>query len=720
MRLQPLFVAITVFYASGAPAQVLAPPAAPPQKPVTDTYFGTTVTDPYRYMENLDDTAVTNWMKAEGKYARALFASVPQRAALLAEVAAASGSLDFVNTIQRAGERTFYEERTPGSDNFDLMVREADGSTRKLVDVGGLRAAHGGSPYAINYYRASPNGEKVAVGISAGGSEDASLFVYDVGAAKQIAPPLALARFGVTAWTDDGSKLFVNLLAAQPANAPPTSKYLDSRMFVWDLKRAPVALLGGTTPSRIKVAPEMVPYLFTETGATISAAAIVNGVQNELELWTAPSATVTSPAAPWTRLTTAEDGVTNIDFAGQRVYLLSHKGAPTFQVLMLRAGEPMRAAKVLVASRNDRLIEAMGTAKDGLYLRARHGVYSELIRVPLAGGPEEIVPLPFKGSISEMFTDPTREGATILLESWFNPPTALTFDASKSIVVPEKLGMTPAGFDPNTFRLTDLSARAKDGTMIPLSYVDRVGSKHPQLVLLLGYGSYGISSYPGFGPRTIVGLRRGVAMATCHVRGGGELGEAWRLGGKDSNKPNTWRDLIACGDELVADGYTTRDKLFIDGGSAGGITMGRALEERPDLFAGVIDEVPSANMVRAEFSANGVPNIPEFGTVKTDSGFRNLYAMDSYLHVKDGTQYPAVLITTGLNDPRVAPWEPAKFAARLRASGSKAPVVLRVDEESGHGIGSTKSQIDELYADILTFIMWRARAPGWDPSAIVQ
>ena len=720
MRLHSLVIATIVCYGPVVPAQILAPPAAPPQKPVSDTYFGTTVTDPYRYMENLDDTAVTNWMKAEGKYTRALFASVPQRAALLAEVAAASGSFDFVNTIQRAGDRTFYEERTPGSDNFDLMVREAHGSTRKLVDVGALRAAHGGSPYAINYYRASPDGEKVAVGISAGGSEDASLFVYDVGTGKQIAPPLALAQFGFTAWTDDESKLFVNLLAAQPANAAPTSKYLNSRMFVWDMKRDPVALLGGSTASRIKVAPEKIPFLFTEPGATVSAAAILNGVQNELELWTAPAASVTSPAAPWTQLTTADDGVTNLDFAGQRVYLLSHKGAPTFQVLTLRAGEPMSAAKVLVASRNDRLIEAMGTAKDGLYLRARHGVYSELVRIPLAGGPEQVISLPFKGSISEMFTDPTREGATILLESWFNPPTALTYDPSKSTVVPEKLGMTPAGFDPNMFRLTDLSARAKDGTKIPLSYVEMVGAKRPQIVLLSAYGSYGVSSYPGFGPRTIVGLKRGVAWAMCHVRGGGELGEGWRLGGKDANKPNSWRDLIACGDELVAGGYTTKDKLFIQGGSAGGITMGRALEERPDLFAGVIDEVPSANMVRAEFSANGVPNIPEFGTVKTDSGFRNLYAMDSYLHVEDGTQYPAVLITTGLNDPRVAPWEPAKFAARLLASGTKAPVLLRVDEESGHGIGSTKSQYDELYADLLTFIMWRARAPGWAPGAIVQ
>ncbi|HSU95068.1 MAG TPA: prolyl oligopeptidase family serine peptidase [Gemmatimonadaceae bacterium] len=720
MRVRSLVVVTIAVHASGAAGQALARPAAPPQKPVTDTYFGTSLTDRYRYMENLDDTAVTNWMRAEGKYTSALFASVPARAALLKEAAAASASYDFVNTIQLAGTRTFYEERVPGSDNFDLMVREADGSSRKLVDVGALRAAHAGSPYAINYYVASPKGEKVAVGISAGGSEDASLFVYDVRTGRQIAPALALAEFGVSSWTDDGRKLFVILLAKQPAGAPPTAKYLNSRLMVWDLKRDPVPLLGGTTPSRIAVAPQKIPSLYSRVGAKVSTAVIGNGTENELELWTAPSESTTSPTAPWVRLTTPEDGVTNIDFAGDRIYLLSHKGAPNFQVLTLRAGEPMTGSKILVAGRADRLLEGIGTAKDGLYLRVRRGLYSELVRMPLAGGSEEIIALPFKGSISEMFTDPTREGATILLQSWTIPPTVLTYEPSSSSIRSVKLGATPAGFDPNMFTLSDLSARAKDGTQVPLSYVERVGAKRPHIVLMSGYGSYGLSSFAGFGPRTIVALKRGIAIATCHVRGGGELGEAWRLGGKDANKSNTWRDLIACGDELVASGYTTPDKLFIEGGSAGGITMGRALEERPDLFAGVIDEVPAANTVRQEVSPNGVPNIPEFGTVKTDSGFRNLLAMDSYLHVKDGTQYPAVLITTGLNDPRVAPWEPAKFAARLQASGTKAPVLLRVDDAAGHGIGSTKSQIDELFADELTFIFWRAEVSGWDPRSVVQ
>ena len=140
-----------------------------------------------------------------------------------------------------------------------------------------------------------------------------------------------------------------------------------------------------------------------------------------------------------------------------------------------------------------------------------------------------------------------------------------------------------------------------------------------------------------------------------------------------------------------------------------------ALTERPELFAGVIDAVPAANTTRDEFSPDGPPNIPEFGTITNRSGFENLYAMDSYQHVKDGVVYPATLITTGLNDPRVSSWEPAKFAARLQASGTPNPVLLRIETDGGHGVGSTASQQNELAADTYSFIFWRAGRPGWRP-----
>jgi prolyl oligopeptidase len=232
----------------------------------------------------------------------------------------------------------------------------------------------------------------------------------------------------------------------------------------------------------------------------------------------------------------------------------------------------------------------------------------------------------------------------------------------------------------------------------------------------MAYGSYGISNFPYFSSRSMAVLNEGISYGVCHVRGGGELGEQWRVGGKDAAKPNTWRDLIACAEKAVADKLTTPRQLFIIGGSAGGIPMGMAPVERPDLFAGVIDQVPMASALRAEFQTNGPANIPEFGTIKTEDGFRNLLAMDGYQHLRDGVVYPPVLITTGLNDPRVDSWQPAKLAARMLAANPNNVVVLRVDEEAGHGIGSTKSQTDELYADIIAFINWRLGKPGWSPA----
>jgi prolyl oligopeptidase len=210
-------------------------------------------------------------------------------------------------------------------------------------------------------------------------------------------------------------------------------------------------------------------------------------------------------------------------------------------------------------------------------------------------------------------------------------------------------------------------------------------------------------------------LEAGGAYASCHVRGGGELGDAWRLAGKDANKPHSWRDLIACAKDLIARGYTTQDKLFIFGGSAGGITVGRAFTERPDLFAGVIALVPGTNTLREEFEPAGPINVPEFGSIKTEEGFKNLFEMDTTQHVGPGVQYPPVMLTTGLNDPRVAPWEPAKLAAALEASGTARPILLRVDAEAGHGVGSTKSQEDALYADMWAFVFWRAGRPDWRP-----
>ncbi len=500
---------------------------------------------------------------------------------------------------------------------------------------------------------------------------------------------------------------------------PSTERYRDSALVAWDLKSEPVTILGSKAGHGPSFGPDESPALGIVPNGPLAIAISINGVQNEQALWTAPVGQVNDAHVAWTQLVTRDDDVNSFDAGGDYLYLLSHKDAPTFKVLALKAGQPLSSASILVPALPDRVIDSVHAASDALYVLARKGAYSILLRIPTGSTHIEEIKLPFKGHVAEAFTDPRAAGITLDLESFIVPPTVFRYDPAKATFVDLKLGVTPA-YDSSRYTVMDLEAKAEDGVMVPDTLIRPKNAKGPQIVLIQAYGSYGISQLADFSPRAVSFLEAGGTYASCHVRGGGELGDAWRLAGKDANKDHTWRDLIACAEDLIARGYTTKDKLFIFGGSAGGITMGRALTERPDLFAGVIDAVPSANPLRAEFSPNGPPNVPEFGSITTEQGFRNLYEMDTLQHVQKGTQYPAVMITTGLNDPRVSPWEPAKLAAYLQASGTTNPVLLRVDEAAGHGIGSTKSQNDELYADMYSFVFWRAGVPGWRPDLTMK
>jgi prolyl oligopeptidase len=387
-------------------------------------------------------------------------------------------------------------------------------------------------------------------------------------------------------------------------------------------------------------------------------------------------------------------------------------------VLVLKAGEPLSAAKVLVPAKPERIITDVHVAADGLYVVTSDGVYSHLLRVPTGTRKIEEIALPAKGHIGALFSDPRVAGFDLDLSSWALQPTEYAFDPATGRFTDLHVG-TRGAIDAAAFDVEDLKAKAKDGVDVPLSLIVPKTPAAPgkAITVIEAYGSYGISNLADFSSRRATFMMEGITYGVCHVRGGGELGDAWRLAGKDDKKPNTWRDLIACADDLVARGITDPSRLFIIGGSAGGITMGRAMEERPELFAGVLDLVPSANPVRAEFSPNGPPNIPEFGTIKTEAGFKNLLAMDSVLNVKPGVAYPPVMISTGLNDPRVSPWEPAKFAAALKAAGDPNPVLLRIDAQAGHGIGSTRSQGDLLNADQIAFVFWRAGLADWRPDA---
>jgi prolyl oligopeptidase len=278
----------------------------------------------------------------------------------------------------------------------------------------------------------------------------------------------------------------------------------------------------------------------------------------------------------------------------------------------------------------------------------------------------------------------------------------------------------PSPVDYSAITSDEVAVRARDGVMIPLSIIHRKDVKldGTNPTLLYAYGSYGISSSPSFSAGRIAWFEHGGVFAVAHVRGGGENGEEWHAAGKDANKINTINDFIDCAQWLIDNKYTSPAKLGARGGSAGGITMGGAITRAPQLFAAVLDEIPVSDQLRIEFSPNGPPNIPEFGSVRTEAGFKNLFATSAVHHVMPHTKYPAVMLTTGANDPRVDPWQAAKMAATLQAdNASRHPILLRVDYSGGHGlIGATKAQGAELAADEYTFLLWNMGVADFQPA----
>jgi prolyl oligopeptidase len=365
------------------------------------------------------------------------------------------------------------------------------------------------------------------------------------------------------------------------------------------------------------------------------------------------------------------------------------------------------------------VIDSSVAAKDALYVFERENGIAHVVRVDYATDAVAEIPLPVQGTLSGATGDTQYTGFTAKLESWTVSPAWYAYDPATNTLTNTNLD-PPSPVDYSAITSQEVQVRARDGVMIPLSLIHRKDIKRNgrNPTLLYAYGSYGISSSPSFSASRIAWFEHGGVFAVAHVRGGGENGEEWHLAGKDANKVNTINDFIDCGKWLIDNKYTSPAKLGGRGGSAGGITMGGAITRAPELFAAILDEIPVSDQLRIEFSPNGPPNIPEFGSVKTAAGFNNLYATSAVHHVVPGGKYPAVMLTTGANDPRVDPWQAAKMAATLQADNTSGrPILLRVDYSGGHGlIGATKSQGAELSADEYSFLLWNMGVAGFQPT----
>jgi prolyl oligopeptidase len=692
--------------------------AGPPVARATDfaeVVHGVRIADPYRWMEDPADPDWRPFLDGQGAYARAALDAIPGRAALLARISELTADSSMANQIAAAGGRIFTFARPPGSSTLCLRVRDTpDGPDRTLLDPESLAlpGRHAGLDY---FWRPSPNGRHVVCGVLHGGSENAVLHVVEVATGRILPDRIDRTNFAMASWASDGSGFFYNRLAPPSGAAAVNYEGSIGRFHrLGDDPSRDVAVLGQGLDPDILVPDIGLPHLRAFAGSDHLIGSIGFGVEGNAVYYLGSVAGARAGRPGWRKLCDREDGVYAVTLWRDEIYFLTRTGAPRFRIVKASVAAPdFRTAREVVPEGDYTLLDML-PARDALYLMAADVAVHRLLALGPDGALHEIA-LPFEGAFPFGYNaSPEEDGAWLVLQSWVQPQTGCHVRADGS-VRPIKVVEPPAA-DLSRLAFTRATVPARDGTQVPLSIVHprdmpRDGSAP---IIVTAYGAYGVTLQPLYTPADIAWLERGGALAIAHVRGGGDLGDDWHRAGMKASKPNSWRDLIDCGRWLIAEGWTSRRGLAIQGKSAGGITVGRALTEAPETFGAAISRVGVVNALRAHVMPSGPANVPEYGAIENPEEFPGLLAMDAYQHVRPGADYPPLLLTAGLNDMLVAPWQAAKMAARMQAA-SRRPVLLRVEREGGHGLGLTRAQEDAEKADIFAFALWAAGDPAFQP-----
>lgn len=666
------------------------------------------------------------FFKEESARARSTLDRIPGRAAMLDRIRVLSASTVEVTELAATNTtRIFYLRRAPNDAVPMLCVREKiSAPERVLVDP--ARLSRGGSGAAtIDWFVPSPDGKHVAYGVSDGGSEEAVLRVIAVDAASELPVEIDRARFNrELAWHPDGRSFFYSRI---PEAGTGAKRFANIRIYRHvlgrDVSKDEIVFAPGVGGARD--VPEFVrPSIYIPPDSRNAYAIARDGVRREIAVHVTELRDLAAARPRWRKVVGYEDEVLDITGSGDDLYVLSRLNAPRHKVLRLKGGGDFKGARVVIPE-GDSIIQGVGIARDAIYLRTMVAGIDRLERVAvgLLGGVKtpEYVRTPFDTSITQLVANPHNPGVLLRIEGWIEPPAIVQVDTRGETQVTPLLPPPAAAADFDGMDEVRLYAPTEDGVKIPVTLIYRKSTtltgEHP--TLLTAYGSHGFSLTPVFDATRIAWLERGGILAVAHVRGGGEYGETWREAGRGAAKVNTINDLIAASEFLVKYGFTNPKRLAIMGASAGGIAAGGALVRRPDLYAAVILRVPVLDMLRYETVPDGPENVPEFGSISTPEGLEQLRAISALHHVKDGTAYPAVLLTAGVNDPRIPSWQPGKMAMRLQAaSTSGKPVLLRIDSEAGHGIRSTRSSRDEELADIYSFLLWQMDDAAFQPPGL--
>jgi prolyl oligopeptidase len=679
----------------------VAVPSAARIDVVREERFGISLADPYRWME-AEDQDLAGWLAGQGEHAADVLAALPGRMALLARVSELTSAAAADSAFAPAGERMFFLRQPPGGGVPALMMDD-----KILLDPSALTGA---GHWNLDWFVPSPDARHVACGLSQGGSEQSTLRVLEVGTGELLPDAVTGAFLGAVSWLPGGHALVCHRYLDPEPGAPAHRRRQDSRACLHRLGTPAdddlVVLARGLNPA-VTLSPADRPLVFVSPGSDWMVAVIAHGTLTipvgddlaDCSFYVAPRAALARPqSCPWRLVAGPSDGMVSYALHGDDMYLVTYRDAPRLTVDRVSLAD---FTAVTVVPAGERVVVAVRVAGDELLVHERDAGLSRMRRVPLAMGNPADVPLPVNGVLDGWAVHPSRPEVFLTLSSRTSPPRVYRYLAGN---LADTGWLRSSSADFGDLVTADLRVSARDGTLIPLRVTHRAGLTFDGTspAILTGYGSFGVVLGHPFAPEMLAWYERGGIVADAGLRGGGEFGREWHEAGRGPRKITTITDFIDCAEYLIAHGYTSARRLAGRGGSAGAVPVGGALVRRPDLFGAIVLEVPAVNKTRP----TGAGSVSEFGDAATVEGLRNLLAIDCYQNVTDGTRYPAVLLTGGLNDPRVAVWHPAKMAARLQAATTSGrPVLLRVDPDAGHGYGSTRAQHDELTADILAFLL---------------
>ncbi|HEY7406059.1 MAG TPA: prolyl oligopeptidase family serine peptidase [Candidatus Angelobacter sp.] len=672
-------------------------------EPVIENLHGHEITDSYRWMEDAESEETQRFVRLQNAYTQSVLEEVPGRSQLRQRIEQLL-TIGRVASPRIGGEHYFYERRDGRQNQPVVYVRRHDGPEHALIDVNALSAA---GTIALDWWYPSEDGRYVAYGTSANGSELSTLRVIESDSGEILAEEIERTRAASLAWLPDSSGFYYTRYP-RPGDVPAGEEMYHRHVFFHTLRSAENA--EGSKDTLVfpdagrSLDPQHWPNVTISNDGRWLLVEISQGwTKTELYL-----KDLSSPTSHFVAITEGRNFLYHAEILDGQIYITSNEDAPRFRVFKAACARPQRQNWQEIIAQGEGVIEGHAAIIGRkLFVHYIRNASSALRLFDLDGRPVADVPMPALGSIFDLGGSWNSDRGFFGFISYTIPTTVYEVSLQGAT---KEWARVESGIDPRQYQIEQRWLSSKDGTRVPMFMVSRKGvaKNGHNPTLLSGYGGFNVGRTPFFNRNVMLLLLEQCGIyVDVQLRGGNEFGEDWHRAGMLEQKQNVFDDFIAAAECLIAEGYTDSAHLAIQGGSNGGLLMGAALTQRPELFRAVVCQVPLLDMLRYQQFQIAKLWIPEYGSSDDPAQFEYLYAYSPYHHVKTGTQYPAILFMTAESDTRVDPMHALKMAALLQAqaaNGPEHPILLRVDAKAGHGVGKPITKLVDDAVDVWSFL----------------